>query len=327
LLAVLAQRGMLARIGPRTGCLRLKVHVLGSAAGGGFPQWNCNCPNCDGYRRGTRRVKARTQSSITVSADEANWVLFNASPDVLQQLREFPALQPARALRDTAIRAIFLIDAQIDHTTGLYMLREHRAPHALWCHALVREDLMSGNPLLRVLEHYCGVSWHDVPLQGQDFAMDSVPGLRFNALPLISNAPPYSPHRDRPQPGDNVGVTITDSSTGKKLFYAPGLGQMEPHVWAAMHAADCVLVDGTLWTDDEMIVLGASEKTSRAMGHLPQSGPGGMIEWLDRLPASTRKVLIHINNTNPILDEDSAQRQELTRRGIEVSFDGMEIDL
>ena len=127
----------------------MRIRVLGSSAGGGFPQWNCNCPNCDGYRKGSKRVTARTQSSISVSADQANWVLFNASPDVLQQLREFPALQPARALRDTAIRAIFLIDAQIDHTTGLYMLREHRQPHELWCHALVREDLTNGNPLLK----------------------------------------------------------------------------------------------------------------------------------------------------------------------------------
>ena len=111
----------------------MKVHVLGSAAGGGFPQWNCNCPNCDGWRKGNKQLRARTQSSITVSADHENWVLFNASPDILQQIRSFPTLQPARALRDTAIRAIFLIDAQIDHTTGLYMLREHRQPHELWC--------------------------------------------------------------------------------------------------------------------------------------------------------------------------------------------------
>ena len=272
-------------------------------------------------------MRARTQSSITVSADQDNWVLFNASPDILQQIRSFPLLQPARSLRDTAIRAVFLIDAQIDHTTGLYMLREHRQPLELWCHALVREDLMSSNPLLKVLAHYCGVNWHDVPLADTGFAMDGVPGLHFTALPLISNAPPYSPHRDHPQPGDNVGVTITDTASGKRLFYAPGLSQMEPHVWAAMQAADCVLVDGTLWTDDEMITLGASKKTSRAMGHLPQSGPGGMLEWLDQLPTSTRKVLIHINNTNPILDEDSAQRLELTRHGIEVAHDGMEIEL
>jgi pyrroloquinoline quinone biosynthesis protein B len=305
----------------------LRVHVLGSAAGGGFPQWNCNCPNCTAYRQGSPHHTARTQSSITVSADDSNWVLFNASPEVLQQIRSFPTLQPARQLRDTAIRAIFLMDAQIDHTTGLYMLREHRQPLELWCHALVRDDLMRGNPLLKVLEHYCGIHWHSVPLDQPQFGIDDVPGLLFTALPLLSNAPPYSPHRDQPQPGDNVGVTITDAASGKQLFYAPGLGTMEPHVWAAMQTADCVLVDGTLWTDDEMITLGASQKTSRSMGHLPQSGPGGMLEWLDQLPATTRKVLIHINNTNPILDATSPQRQELTRRGIEVAFDGMEITL
>ena len=305
----------------------MKVRVLGSGAGGGFPQWNCNCPNCDGLRRGTIRATARTQSSIAASGDGENWVLFNASPDVLQQLQSFPALQPARSLRDTAIRAILLIDAQIDHTTGLYMLREHRQPHAVWCTRQVREDLTVGNPIFRLLDHYCGIAWQEVPPAGQRFTMEGVAGLAFEALPLTSNAPPYSPHRDRPEPGDNIGVTLVDPKSGKRLFYAPGLGQMEPHVWAAMQAADVVLVDGTLWTDDEMIRLGASAKTSRAMGHLPQSGPDGMIEWLDKLPPSTRKVLIHINNTNPILNEDSPERAELTRHGIEVSFDGMEIEL
>jgi pyrroloquinoline quinone biosynthesis protein B len=144
---------------------------------------------------------------------------------------------------------------------------------------------------------------------------------------LISNAPPYSPHRDKPQPGDNVGLKVRDEQTGKTLFYAPGLGQMEPHVWQAMQSADCVMVDGTLWTDDEMIALGASKKTSRAMGHMPQSGEGGMIEWLDKLPSHVRKILIHINNTNPILDDSSPQRQTLMSHGIEVAFDGMEITL
>lgn len=262
-----------------------------------------------------------------MSADTLHWVLFNASPDILQQIRSFPALQPARALRDTAIQAVFLMDAQIDHTTGLYMLREHRQPLALWCHPLVRDDLTSGNPLFTVLGHYCGIDWHEVRLTDEGFTMANVPGLHFTALALTSNAPPYSPHRDKPQPGDNVGVTITDTASAKRVFYAPGLGQMEPPVWAAMQAADCVLVDGTLWTNDEMITLGASKKTSRAMGHMPQTGAGGMLEWLDQLPSSTRKVLIHINNTNPILVEDGPERAELARRGIEVAYDGMEIDL
>lgn len=304
----------------------MRIHVLGSAAGGGFPQWNCNCLNCDGVRNGRIRASARTQSSIAASGDGENWVLFNASPDVLQQIRNFPALQPARALRDTAIAAIVLIDAQIDHTTGLYMLREHRTPWPVWCTPGVREDLSVGNPVFGVLAHYAGIDWRALPLNDR-FSIDGAPGLAFEALSLTSNAPPYSPHRDKPQPGDNIGVTLVDTASGKRIFYAPGLGEMEPHVWAAMQRTDCVLVDGTLWTDDEMIRLGASSKTSRAMGHLPQSGPDGMLEWLDRLPRATRKVLIHINNTNPILDEDSPQRAELSARGIEVAFDGMEIAL
>jgi pyrroloquinoline quinone biosynthesis protein B len=124
-----------------------------------------------------------------------------------------------------------------------------------------------------------------------------------------------------------VGLSVTDTATGRQLFYAPGLGQMEAHVWQTMQSSDCVLVDGTLWTDDEMIALGASKKTSRAMGHMPQSGADGMIEWLDKLPATVRKVLIHINNTNPILDEQSPQRHILNAHGIEVAYDGMEIEL
>ncbi len=304
----------------------MRIRVLGAAAGGGFPQWNCNCPNCDGLRKGSIRAQARTQSSIAVSGDNEHWVLFNASPDVLQQLRSFPELQPGRALRDTAVAAIVLIDAQIDHTTGLYMLREHRQPWPVWCTPGVREDLSVGNPLFGVLGHYAGIDWHEVPLAG-GFSIERAAGLGFEALSLTSNAPPYSPHRDRPEPGDNIGVSLINTKNGRRVFYAPGLGEMEPHVWAAMERADCVLVDGTLWTDDEMIRLGASQKTSRAMGHLPQSGAGGMLEWLDRLPATTRKVLIHINNTNPILDEDSPQRASLSAHGIEVAFDGMEIEL
>jgi pyrroloquinoline quinone biosynthesis protein B len=304
----------------------VKIHVLGSAAGGGFPQWNCNCPQCSAFRGGSKHHQARTQSSIAVTANNTDWLLINASPDVLQQIKAFPALQPARALRDTGIAAVLLMDAQIDHTTGLLMLREHRQKLPLYCHPLVREDLSTGNPLFKVLSHYCDIDWHELQLQTA-FRVPALSGLQFEALPLISNAPPYSPHRDKPQPGDNVGLSVKDEASGKTLFYAPGLGQMEPHVWQAMQQADCVLVDGTLWTEDEMIALGASKKTSRSMGHMPQTGADGMIEWLDKLPAHVRKVLIHINNTNPILDDSSPQRQTLTAHGIEVAFDGMEIEL
>jgi len=304
----------------------MRIQVLGSAAGGGFPQWNCNCPNCAGLRSGSLRAHPRTQSSIALSPGGEAWVLFNASPDILTQTRAFPELQPGRAVRDTGIVAIVLIDGQIDHTTGLLMLREGK-PLEIYSTNPVREDLTGGNPIFHVLGHYCGVNWHRIATDGAMFSIPAAPGLDFQAIALKSKAAPYSPHRNSPHEGDNIGVTIRDTRTGRRLFYAPGLAEIEPHVWEAMRMADCVMVDGTFWTDEEMIALGISNKRARDIGHLPQSGPGGMMEWLEKLPAATRKVLIHINNTNPILDEDSAQRRELDARGIEVAYDGMDVVL
>ena len=305
----------------------MRVHVLGSAAGGGFPQWNCNCRNCDGVRRGTLNAKPRTQSSIAVSGDAQNWLLCNASPDILSQLRATPLLQPARALRDTAIRGVLLIDAQIDHTTGLYMMREHRQPLDIWCTEPVREDLERGNPLFALLGHYCGVIPRRIPLRGEVFVIPAIPGLAFAAYALRSNAPPYSPRRDRPVPGDNIGLEITDLASGKQMFYAPGLCEIDGDVQNALERADTVLVDGTCWSDDELVSLGISKKRARDMGHLPLGGDDGMLALLSRLPGTTRKILIHINNTNPILDEDSAEHACVRAAGIEIAWDGMEITL
>jgi pyrroloquinoline quinone biosynthesis protein B len=299
---------------------------LGSAAGGGFPQWNCNCPNCDGVRKGTLRTRPRTQSSIAVTGGSADWVLFNASPDLLAQFRAFPELQPGRSLRDTAVRSVVLIDAQIDHTTGLFMLREGR-PLEIYSTEMAREDLTTGNPVLNILQHYCGVNWHRVPVEsGNPFSIIGGEELQFTAVPVSSKPPPYSPHRDHPRGGDNIGMRIKDPRSGKVLFYAPGLGEIEPQVKPFLTEADCVMVDGTFWTDDEMIQLGVSKKRARDIGHLPQSGPGGMIDVLKPLKAG-RKILIHINNTNPILNEDSAERRTLEASGIEVAYDGMDITL
>lgn len=258
-------------------------------------------------RAGTIRAHARTQSSISLSDHGADWVLFNASPDILTQIRAFPPLQPGRALRDTGIAAIILIDGQIDHTAGLLMLREGR-PLVIHCTDTVREDLTFGNPIFRILEHYCGVNLQRIPIDNTAFAIRAVPQLEFRAIAVKSKAAPYSPHREQPHDGDNIGVSVTDTRNGRRLLYAPGLGEIEPHIWEAMKTADCVIIDGTFWTDGEMVSLGISMKHARDIGHLPQSGRGGMMEWLDRLPHSTRRILIHINNTNPILDEDSPQR-------------------
>jgi pyrroloquinoline quinone biosynthesis protein B len=304
----------------------LKIRVLGSAAGGGFPQWNCNCFNCDGLRKGTISATARTQSSIAVSENDSDWVLINASPDILAQIRANPALQPARAVRDTGIGAVLLMDAQIDHVTGLLMLRERGQPLPLYATEQVLADLAQALPITRVLGHYCGVDPHPISIAGDALTIAPLHATTFQPVPLLSKAPPYSPHRDDPHPGDNIGLVIRNQDTGARLFYAPGLGEMTAAVEAAMRAADVLLVDGTCWSDDEMLALGLSKKTARMMGHLAQSGPGGMIEILDAMPAR-RKILIHINNSNPILRDDSPQRAILAQHGIEVATDGMEIIL
>ena len=305
----------------------MKIRVLGAAAGGGVPQWNCNCRNCAGLRDGSVRIRARTQSSIAAAGnDAAAWALVNASPDVLTQLRANPDLQRGEALRDTAIAGVVLVDGQVDHTTGLYMLRESTRPWPIWCTDTVYADLTRGNPILNVLGHYCGVERRRITLDS-DFIVAGVPGVRWRALPVAGKPAPYSPTRESPVPGDNIALRIEELAGGRSALYAPGLGAMDEDVWRAMQSADCVLVDGTFWTDDEMVEPGISSKRAREIGHLPQNGEDGMLGWLARLPQATRKILVHVNNTNPILDEDSAERAELDRRGIEVAYDGMEIVL
>ncbi|HEV7136238.1 MAG TPA: pyrroloquinoline quinone biosynthesis protein PqqB [Steroidobacteraceae bacterium] len=316
----------------------MKIRILGSAAGGGFPQWNCNCRNCTGLRAGTLRARSRTQSSIAVRAggheggrggedDASSWALVNASPDILAQLRANPDFQPARAPRDTAISAVVLVDGQVDHTTGLYMLREATRPWALWCTDAVYADLTQGNPVIAVLSHYCRIERRRMRLDSTEFVIEGIPAVRWQAVPVAGKPAPYSPNRESPLPGDNVALRLTDEHSGKSLFYAPGLGEVDAAAWDAMKSAACVLVDGTFWSDDEMLRLGLSDQRARDIGHLAQSGPGGMLDWLGRLPDTTRKILIHVNNTNPILDEDSPERAELGRRSIEVAWDGMEIQL
>ena len=304
----------------------MNVRVLGAAAGGGFPQWNCNCSNCRGLRDGSIRAVSRTQSSIAVQGRDDRWVLFNASPDIRAQLESFGPMQPKKGVRDTGIVSIVLIDSQIDHTTGLLMLREGD-PLDVYCTDMAQQDLTEGNPIFGVLNHYCGVRWHPIPIdEGTSFEVRGAENLRFRALPLESKAPPYSPHRQDPHPGDNIGVRIEDVESGKSLFYAPGLGQVEESLAALMGEVDCLLVDGTCWRNDELAVAGIGPKRATEMGHLPQSGDGGMIQVLAPMQRP-RKILIHINNTNPILNEDSPERAELTAAGIEVAYDGMDITL
>ena len=303
----------------------MQVVVLGAAAGGGFPQWNCSCSNCSGLRDGTLNAEKRTQSSIAISADGKSWLLCNASPDILTQLSNTPVLHPM-GLRESPIKAILFADSQIDHTTGLLMLREG-CPHQVYCSDMVYQDLTTGFPIFTLLESWNGGIVHNtLPIGGESFNMPEVPGLSFKVYAIEGKAPPYSPHRHDPHPGDNIALVVIDEKSGSKLIYAPGVYTIPETLKAEMQDSDCILIDGTFWQEDEMAVNGVGKKAAKDMGHLPQSGKGGMIEQLKAYEKS-RKVLIHINNTNPILVNNSAERGVLDKEGIEVAYDGMEIVL
>jgi pyrroloquinoline quinone biosynthesis protein B len=312
----------------------MKILVLGSGAGGGWPQWNCNCRLCNGQRRGLVRGSARTQSSIAVSADGQDWVLLNASPDLGQQLRTQPQLHPQQGARHTPIQGVVLLDAQVDHVTGLLSLREG-PPIRLYATPSVFEDLTTGLPILPVLEHYCGVQWHMLPVAGDTrratFQVDPVADLEFEAVAIPGSAPPYSPRRHDPTLGHTIALRVRDRRTGQRLFYAPGLTDVGPDEFDWLQEADCVIVDGTFWAEASLLGTHLDHATPvHARGHVPQrtraDGAPGMIDLLDGAPAR-RKVLIHIHNSNPILDDDSRERRELEAHGIEVAYDGMEIQL
>ncbi|MCB1615426.1 MAG: pyrroloquinoline quinone biosynthesis protein PqqB [Pseudomonadales bacterium] len=301
------------------------IRVLGSAAGGGFPQWNCNCPNCKGFRNGTVKATARTQSSIAVSDNGSDWVIVNASPDIRSQIMAFPEIQPAGQLRDTAIRAVVLTDAQLDHCSGLLFLREG-CPLPVYCTNHVKEDLSTGFSLFPLLKSWQGGLQHKPIEPGERFVVTGLTELEWLPVPIKSNAPPYSSRRGSPQPGDNVGLLIHDKIKNTRLLYMPGLGEITAELLALCHQVDCLLIEGTFWTEDEMIVTGVGNKMAAEMGHLPISGENGLLNFLGTLHEK-RKILIHINNTNPILNEESPEAEMLARSGIEVSFDGMQITL
>lgn len=305
----------------------MQVLVMGSAAGGGFPQWNCHCPMCVACRQGTSNAQPRTQSSIAVSQNSKDWVLINASPDIRQQINANPQIANAEGPRGSGIRAVIVTDSQIDHTTGLLILREG-LPLDLYCTEMVSADLTQSFPVLAMMKHWHGGYRHKEikvsPVEA--FEVDQVAGLSFEPVPLKSNAPPYSPHRNNYHVGDSIGLKITDNRSGKVLFYAPGLGEINQDVMVALDSADCAMVDGTLWQDDEMIRLGLGTSLGSDMGHLSVSGDKGMLKLLQPF-TQLRKILIHINNTNPILDPDSSEHAQVLAAGAEVAFDGMLINL
>ena len=298
------------------------VRVLGSAAGGGYPQWNCACPACRAVRDGSRSARSRTQSSIAVSTDYRRWFLLNASPDIHAQIESFPALHPRRAPdggRVVPLQGVLLTDAELDHTLGLLLLREGRGleVHAT---AAARDTLCAGTSLLRTLEAYCPVSWAPV-VPGREVPLGD--GLSYSAfdVPTTKRARFGSGEAE----GRVVGYRLTDR-TGGALVYLPAVQELTASLHRQFAGCSCLLVDGTCWHDDELIRLGVAGKTAREMGHLPISGPGGSLEQLARLPIH-RKIYIHINNTNPILLEDAPERRTLEQHGLEVAVDGLELQI
>jgi pyrroloquinoline quinone biosynthesis protein B len=284
----------------------VRVRVLGSAAGGGFPQWNCHCGTCEAARAGVR-ARPRTQSSLAIRGGEGPWYLVNASPDARQQLETLTP-QHGDGVRAPPIAGVLLTDAEIDHTAGLLLLRESTTPVRVFGEAGVERALRE--TLLRMLERFCGVDWQTLE-----------PG-RVTALEGSSvDVEPFDVGDD-----EASGLVFRERASGGVVSYVPALARLDDGVLSRLAASDLVLVDGTFWRDDELARLGISKRSAHDMGHVPLSGPGGTLEALAGL-ARPRKALVHINNTNPILLEDSPEREEVLRAGIEVAYDGLEVRL
>ncbi len=298
----------------------MRVRVLGSAAGGGFPQWNCNCRSCAAARDPGAPAQPRTQSSIAVRpARDERWYLINASPDLRQQLADLPGGDPD-ALRTTPLAGILLTDAEIDHTAGLLLLRESSEPLEVYSSAAVREALSSYYPVLEMLASYCGVRWHELA-PGEPALLGDA--LEVDIFTAGGDPPLYMPAGAGEM--EATGLTIRDLDTNGVLTYAPALEAIDDEIAERLASSDCVIVDGTFWEKDELVSLGLAQRDAFAMGHMPLSGSGGSLATLEALPART--ILAHINNTNPILLEDSAERALVAARGIDVAHDGMEIEL
>ncbi|WP_028936125.1 pyrroloquinoline quinone biosynthesis protein PqqB [Pseudonocardia spinosispora] len=295
----------------------MRLRVLGSAAGGGSPQWNCGCPVCGAVRRG--EAPPRTQSSVAVSVDGLRWFLINASPDIRAQIEAFPGLH-TREGRATPVEAVLLTDAELDHTLGLLLLREAREIR-LYATSAMHKVLSDGSGVLRTLERYCPVEWRTVD-PGADIALAD--GLSCRAFDVPTTK------RDRFGTGTDqgrvVGYRMTDELTGRSLVYLPGVQALTPELRAQIAGCDCLLIDGTCWSDDELVTLGLAGKTSREMGHIPIDGADGSMAQLRELGAR-RTIFIHMNNTNPILLPDTPQRRIVEGSGMEVAADGLEVEV
>ncbi|HET8923255.1 MAG TPA: pyrroloquinoline quinone biosynthesis protein PqqB [Candidatus Acidoferrum sp.] len=310
----------------------MRVKVLGSAAGGGFPQWNCACPNCSALRQGSAKFRARTQAQVIVSPGSSKWFLLNASPDLRQQIIATSELSISSAAAGSPVSTILLTSADVDCVMGLLHLREFQPLHIYSTYS-VRRILTEENSLFRALTRSNPpVRWENLPLDRLvPLVPPSAPGMKdglfCKAVPLIGSYPDYSSDSLRqslPPEEAVIGVQLVHKE--KRFFYGPSLPGVGEEWQRSVDESDLALLDGTFWKDDELILAKRSRKTAREMGHLPLWGDRGLLRRPFRL-GKTRRVLIHLNNTNPVLNEESPEHRAVREAGWEIAYDGMEFEL
>ena len=309
----------------------MRVKILGSAAGGGFPQWNCACPNCLAVRTGTIRGKARTQTQVAITQDGRNWFLLGASPDLRAQIEATPELHPRGGVRQSPIAGAVVANADLDHVLGLLLLRELQ-PLRIHATASIRQILREDNSMFGMLQRVANqAAWTDFK-PGETFPLltfageDS--GLRCRALSLGTHFPAYVSAERQSQlaPQESSLGLLVESASGKRLAFMPAVPEINDALLQEFDSADLLLFDGTFWSDDELIRTQGGGNTARQMGHVPVSSPEGSLHKLAGL-RRPRKIYLHINNTNPMLDEAGSEYRQARDAGWEVAEDGWQFDL
>ncbi|QQZ10406.1 pyrroloquinoline quinone biosynthesis protein PqqB [Heyndrickxia vini] len=304
---------------------------MGTAAGGGFPQWNCACPNCRDVREGAPALTPFLQSSLAINANEKDWYLINAGPDVTNQIESFAPLHAGPGIRETPLAGVILTDAELDHTIGLLSLREG-SKLTIYGTEAIRKSLHSAFPVFPMLKNYCAWEWQTLyPDSMQEIgAFGESVQLMIETVPVSKKPPLYIQSNivdeDRHLDVWEAGLVFHNIGSGKCFAYFPTLENITPAIEAHLRKADVLMVDGTFWSEDELTRLGATERDARNMGHLPISGLSGTAQKLASFPAE-RKILTHINNSNPILRKDSRERYTLEQLGFEIAYDGMEVEV
>ena len=304
------------------------IKVLGASAGGGFPQWNCNCALCRRARSGNAAVPPRTQASLAVSADGVRWILLNASPDLPQQIALTPALHPATScgMRHSPISAVVISSGDVDALAGLLSLREQQQ-FSLYAHEPVLR-IIGANPVFRVLDP-AFVERRLLPVGAATQLLDGAGkplGLVIESFAVSGKLPLYEEVDDGHNASDEAVIGLSVTGHGGRMVFVPACAALTEDLAARIGGADLLFFDGTLWRDDEMVRAGVGRKTGKRMGHMSVSGPDGSMAMLAPVPVK-RRIFIHLNNTNPLLADDSPETAEARAAGWEIAFDGMEIEL